>query len=142
MTEQRKPNYFNKKATLVLLVVSLASLVTVSYSIPFFYGNGGGGDPVYTDRVTVGNITIHVNFKDIPDVDKLNASSKIADATVFDITNAEFDVEYQQYGNGKIIERIDGQGNGWLYYVDGTYINYACNLYVLENGSVIDWIQV
>nr|MDO8119217.1 hypothetical protein [Candidatus Sigynarchaeota archaeon] len=61
MTEQRTLKAINKKATLVLFMVSFSALIVVYSSLTFFLG---GSKRIETDRITLSNVTIWVYYKE------------------------------------------------------------------------------
>jgi hypothetical protein len=135
--EQGNQPRFKWKSTLVIFVVSISALVVVNYSLPYFLNP----DHHVTNKVTVANITITVNFQNGTVETKKNISSDVTNATVFDIMIASFEISYQSYSNGFFITRINGASNGWTYKVNGVGPSEACNFYVVENDSIIDWDQ-
>ena len=138
MTEQRGPKAFNKKATLILFVVSLSSLIAVYSSLTYFLG---GSNRIETNRTTVSNITIWVYYKEGAPAHKESVSSRVLNATVFDIMYDEFTIRYSPYPIGYLIEYINDAGPSWNYKVGSESPPIACNKYVLENDSVITWTQ-
>ncbi|NMC03816.1 MAG: DUF4430 domain-containing protein [Candidatus Lokiarchaeota archaeon] len=136
-----RPSSLNKKATVVLLVVSLASIIVINYSLPFFFDRGG--KPVDTGRITIGNITIHLDFKNIADITRVNVTSTYANVSVFDIMNAEFSIRYDAYPvYGLYVSYINDQGPGWTYQVNGVAPGYSSTKYIVTNNSIITWNQV
>ncbi|MEX2681409.1 MAG: DUF4430 domain-containing protein [Candidatus Sigynarchaeota archaeon] len=138
MTEQRNTRAINKKATLVLFIVSFSSLVVVYSSLTFFLG---GSNRIETDRITLSNVTVWVYFKEKPPAHKEGVTSRVLNATVFDVMHDEFSIRYKQYPTGYFIEWINDAGPSWTYMVNNVSPLIACNKFVLSNDSVIVWTQ-
>ncbi len=139
MSEKHAPKAFNKKATLVLFVVSLSALIAVYSSLTYFLG---GSNRIETNRITVSNITIWVYYKEVAPAHKEGVSSRVLNATVFDIMYDEYTIRYWPYPTGYLIEYINAAGPSWNYKVGTESPSIACNKYILKNDSVITWTQV
>jgi len=138
MTEQRTLKAINKKATLVLFMVSFSALIVVYSSLTFFLG---GSKRIETDRITLSNVTIWVYYKERAPAHKDGVSSRVLDATVFDVMHDEFSIRYIPYPTGYLIEWINDAGPNWTYMVNNESPQIACNKFVLMNGSVVIWTQ-
>jgi len=141
MNGQEPQPRFKWKPTLVIFVVAISGLIIVNYSLPFLLNST---DHHLTNKITLANITITVNFSNKTTQTKSNIFSRVTNATVFDVTNESFQITYLTFPNlkGYFIDRIEGDNNGgagWIYAVNGTVYPIACSLYYLSNNSVVEW---
>jgi len=139
MTTNPDRRAFNWKATLVIFAVSFSTLLVMNYSLPFFFG--GNRNPEELTTITVANVTITVDYKNGTIDQRTNVTSRIVNATVFDIMNKEFHIAYDVYPAGYFISEINGARLGWTYMVDSVSPGIACNKYQVSNNSIITWHQ-
>lgn len=55
----------------------------------------------------------------------------------------EFTLGYNNYyieGIHQIYEKDCGSKSGWMYEVNGTFPNYGCSSYTVENGDIIEFV--
>lgn len=138
MNDRENQPRFKWKPTLAIFVVAITTLIVVNYSLPFFLNNAS---QQVINKITVTNVTVTVNYQNGTIETKSNISSYVVYTTVFDIMNANFQITYKSYSNGYFITSINGANNGWTYEVNGYSPATACNLYQVENNSVIGWMQ-
>ncbi|MFX0102666.1 MAG: DUF4430 domain-containing protein [Candidatus Hodarchaeota archaeon] len=136
--------------------VAIGGFVVLNYSLPMIMNqiyntdpsNGGGGDtggddPVDDPWVPIVNITLSVDYNN-GTVDFLsNLSLPENKTTVFDLIDANFEIDYDVYAMGYFITEINGmRGSGWTYYVDSVYASKASNFYTIVNNSIVEWVCV
>ena len=63
--------------------------------------------------------------------------------SVLDLTTAKHEVESHESPMGTFVKSIDsvasGDGYWWLFTVNDSTINTACDKYITKNGDVIKW---
>jgi hypothetical protein len=140
MIDQESHPRFKWKPTLVIFIVAISGLIIVNYSLPLLLNPS---NQQIGHKITVTNITISVNYKNGTAQTKNDVSSRIVNATVFDVMNETFQITYQTYPGipGYFITSINSASLGWTYYIDGAPPPVACSLYILNNNSVIEWNQ-
>ncbi|HME52327.1 MAG TPA: DUF4430 domain-containing protein [Candidatus Lokiarchaeia archaeon] len=138
MNDQERSPRFKWKPTLVIFVISITALIAVNYSLPFFLNTG---NPQISNKTTLANITVRVNYQNGTIQNKTNISSHVVNATAFNIMNESFQITYLPYPNGYLLTGINGDKpiQGWNYWVNGVLIPEAFNLFVVENDSLIEW---
>ncbi len=141
MAEQRNPKGFNKKATLLILVVSLVTLVAISYALPLFSPKGS-----LLPRISVSGVDIIVTYRNGTIESKIDVNCTrtiVAIISVFDVMVDNFQISYEYFPaqGGYIIKSINNE-YGWMYEVDGVTPQYAVDVYPVGNNSIIRWKQV
>jgi len=92
--------------------------------------------------VLVENVSIAVKYLNGTVENQTGLWLNSTSVTVFDFTAHYFDVTYTVYPYGYFVTSINSAANGWTYWVGGEEPGVASNLYPLQNGSVVEWIQV
>jgi hypothetical protein len=140
MTTQHAQPGLNRRATIALLVISLAVLVTISYALPFFSPQR----PILS-KVSVSGVDIVVTYNNGTVESKMDVNctrTNVAIISVFDVMLDNFQISYEYYElmKGYIITSINNE-SGWNYWVDGAFPADPVNLYPVSNNSLIEWKQ-
>jgi hypothetical protein len=139
---------FNWKASCAIFLVAISILLLFNLAVlyaPQDDSVSGACTTTVPTRITVSNVSIYVNYKNMTIEHKENVTctrNSVRAVTVFNVMDENFRILYNTYSNGYFISWINDAGNSWTFTIDGTAPGIACNKQPVCNGSVIRWLQV
>ena len=146
---------YRKKAIYYLsfAIMGIIILITILQFFPgtktYDNANGSSGcsickdDGNYLDPIT--NLTLMIDYNN-GTVETLENKtlSGIAreERTALYFTMKYCEVEYTDYGWGKLVTKINGNAGNWLYYVNNCFPSIGSQGCILHSSDIVKWVRI
>jgi hypothetical protein len=140
----------SKNIIKIIIVMSILVIGGVIIGIVFISNlpqetpNNNQRQDMRTEKLAqVHNITVIVDYSGEKPIDKFeNISLYNNNTTTFDALNKTCQVQYDDYGFGLYVTKINGVGEGWIYKVNGEMPPVPANEYNLRDNDILAWTNV
>ena len=88
---------------------------------------------------SVNSISLTVNFNNGTVKTRLNFTLEGGKTTAFDALDEWCEIEYDDFGWGIIVRKIDNVEGFWIYKINGYSPSVGASAYTLKDGDTIEW---